>query len=196
VLQEGEFERLGSTRTIKCDVRLVAATNRDLRDMVENREFRSDLYYRLNVFPIRMPPLRDRRDDVPLLIRYFAQKFAVLMKRQIETIPHAAMQACVEYDWPGNVRELQNFVERAVILTRGTALQLPVSELNQPEPEPPAAEPAFSPVTLESAERDHILRTLNETNWIIGGPTGAAARLGMKRTTLQSRMKKLGIRRD
>jgi formate hydrogenlyase transcriptional activator len=197
VLQEGEFERLGSTRTIKCDVRLVAATNRDLREMVENRAFRSDLYYRLNVFPIRVPPLRDRRDDIPLLLRFFAQKFAVLMKRQIETIPQEAMEVCVAYDWPGNVRELQNFVERAVILTRGTSLQLPVSELNLPAPEPPpSSEAGNAPVTLESAERDHIFKTLNETNWIIGGPNGAAARLGMKRTTLQSRMKKLGIRRD
>ena len=190
VLQEKEFERLGGTRTLQVDVRVVAATNRDLAQMVEDRLFRSDLYYRLNVFPIVVPPLRDRTEDIPLLVRYFAQKHARRMDRRIETIPAEEMEALTRYHWPGNVRELENLIERAVILSRGPALHVPL-----PEDRLSGDAPAASPVTLEAAERDHILRALSDTNWVIAGPSGAAARLGMKRTTLQSRMAKLGIAR-
>jgi len=190
VLQEKEFERLGSTRTLHVDVRVVAATNRDLTEMVEERLFRSDLYYRLNVFPITVPPLRDRAEDIPLLVRYFAQKHARRMDRRIETIPTEEMEALTRYHWPGNVRELENLIERAVILSRGPALHVPL-----PEDRLSGEAPAASPVTLEAAEREHILRALRETNWVIAGANGAAARLGMKRTTLQSRMSKLGISR-
>jgi formate hydrogenlyase transcriptional activator len=190
VLQEKEFERLGSTRTLKVDVRVVAATNRDLTQMVEDRIFRSDLYYRLNVFPIVVPPLRERAEDIPLLVRYFAQKHARRMDRRIETIPAEEMEALASYHWPGNVRELENLIERAVILSRGPALHVPL-----PEDRVSGEAAAASPVTLEAAEREHILRTLRDTDWVIAGPHGAAARLGMKRTTLQSRMSKLGISR-
>jgi formate hydrogenlyase transcriptional activator len=190
VLQEQEFERLGGTRTIRVNVRLVAATNRDLGEMVAEKEFRSDLYYRLNVFPLTVPPLRDRPEDVPVLVRYFAQKFARRMNKQIETIPTDAMTALARYPWPGNIRELENLIERAVILSPGSELRLPLSELKSP---PADATPTLS--TLEDAEREHILRALQAARWIIGGPAGAAARLGMKRTTLQSRMQKLGIAR-
>ncbi len=190
VLQEKEFERLGSTRTLHVDVRVVAATNRDLTQMVEDRLFRSDLYYRLNVFPIVVPPLRDRAEDIPLLVRYFAQKHARRMDRRIETIPAEEMEALTRYHWPGNVRELENLIERAVILSRGPALHVPL-----PEDRLSGDAPGASPITLEAAERDHILRALHDTNWVIAGPNGAAARLGMKRTTLQSRMAKLGISR-
>jgi formate hydrogenlyase transcriptional activator len=190
VLQEKEFERLGGTRTQKVDVRVVAATNRDLTQMVDDRLFRSDLYYRLNVFPITVPPLRDRAEDIPLLVRYFAQKHARRMDRRIETIPSEEMEALTRYYWPGNVRELENLIERAVILSRGPALHVPV-----PEDKHSGDEPSASAVTLEAAERGHILHALSETNWVIAGPRGAATRLGMKRTTLQSRMSKLGISR-
>ena len=196
VLQEQEFERLGSTRTTRVDVRLVAATNADLTQKVADNQFRADLYYRLNVFPLTIPPLRERREDIPLLVRYFAQKYARRMKRPIETIPVKAMTALSEYHWPGNVREMENFIERAVILSRGSELQIPVAELKPRNgigtPQPTATN-GFE--TLEHAEREHIVRTLGETKWVIGGPTGAASRLGMKRTTLQSRMRKLGIMR-
>jgi formate hydrogenlyase transcriptional activator len=195
VLQEQEFERLGSTRTIRTNVRLVAATNRNLDEMVANREFRSDLFYRLNVFPIIAPPLRERIEDVPLLVRYFAQKLSRRMNKRIETVPEETMKSMMQYRWPGNIRELENFVERAVILTKGASLNAPVWEL---ELQTNAAEDTQSdskPTTMEAAERDHILATLRTTKWIIAGPKGAAARLGMKRTTLQSRMKKLGISR-
>ncbi|MGO8816002.1 MAG: sigma 54-interacting transcriptional regulator [Terriglobia bacterium] len=188
VLQEKEFEHLGSTRTLHVDVRVVAATNRDLTQMVEDRLFRSDLYYRLNVFPIVVPPLRDRSEDIPLLVRYFAQKHARRMDRHIETIPTEEMEALAMYHWPGNVRELENLIERAVILSRGSVLHVPL-----PEDRLSGDVAAASPVTLEAAERDHILRTLRDTNWVIAGPSGAAVRLGMKRTTLQSRMNKLGV---
>ncbi|HEY2918508.1 MAG TPA: sigma 54-interacting transcriptional regulator, partial [Candidatus Binatia bacterium] len=197
VLQEQEFERLGSAKTVRVDVRLVAATNADLAQKVSANQFRSDLYYRLNVFPIVIPSLRERREDIPLLVRYFAQKYARRMKKPIDTIPVKAMTALTEYHWPGNVRELENFIERAVILSRGAELQIPLSELKQR----PRLDSVFtsatldSVVTLEHAERQHIVRALGETNWVIGGPAGAAARLGMKRTTLQSRMRKLGISR-
>jgi formate hydrogenlyase transcriptional activator len=195
VLQEHEFERLGSTRTLRVDARLVAATNVDLAQKVAQGQFRSDLYYRLNVFPVTVPPLRERREDIPLLARYFAQKYARRMKKPIETIPAKAMNALTEYHWPGNVRELENFIERAVILTRGADLQLPVNELRQRAAAGEAARPAAL-ATLEHAEREHIVRALTESAWVIGGPAGAAARLGMKRTTLQSRMRKLGITRN
>ena len=188
VLQEKDFERLGSTRTQHVDVRVVAATNRDLAQMVEERLFRSDLYYRLNVFPIVVPTLRERAEDVPLLVRYFAQKHARRMDRHIESIPAEEMEALTRYHWPGNVRELENLIERAVILSRGPTLHVPL-----PDERNSGEAPAASPVTLEAAEREHILHTLRDTNWVIAGPSGAAARLGMKRTTLQSRMAKLGI---
>ena len=188
VLQEREFERLGSSRTIRTDARLVAATNRDLSQMVEQREFRADLYYRLNVFPITVPPLRDRREDIPLLVRYFVQQNARRMNKRITSIPADAMEVLTHYAWPGNIRELQNFIERAVIISPGPALQAPVRELKRGGK--PAAGPA---VTLEAAEREAILRALREANGRVGGEQGAAARLGMKRTTLQAKMRKLGI---
>jgi formate hydrogenlyase transcriptional activator len=199
VLQEQEFERLGGTKTIKVDVRLVAATHRDLASMVADRRFREDLYYRLNVFPVMLPPLRDRRDDIPRLIRHFTQQFARRMGRQIETIPSSVMDALVQYPWPGNVRELQNVIERAVILSSGSALHVSPSDL-QPStahaqlPSPKAPAPAAA-VTLADAEREHILCALRETDWVLGGDQGAAARLGIKRSTLQKKMQKLGISR-
>jgi formate hydrogenlyase transcriptional activator len=180
VLQEQEFERLGSARTIRVDVRLIAATNVDLAQRVGENQFRADLYYRLNVFPITVPPLRERREDIPLLVRYFAQKYARRMKKPIETIPSRAMAALTEYSWPGNVRELENFVERAVILSRGLELELPLGELKQ-RSSSHAARSVSGFVTLEHAEKEHILRALSETNWVIGGPGGAAARLGIAR---------------
>jgi formate hydrogenlyase transcriptional activator len=190
VLQEQEFERLGSTRTIRVSVRIVAATNRDLRHMVEEQKFRSDLYYRLNVFPITVPPLRERAEDIPMLVRHFAQKFAQRMKKRIETIPSESMRALQNYAWPGNVRELENFVERAVILSSNSDLFVPIAELKRP-----SSTPNGSVVTLEDAEREHILKALRDAQWTIGGSAGAAAKLGMKRTTLQSKMQKLGITR-
>src|SRR5881296_96476 len=191
VLQEQEFERLGSTKTIRVNVRLLAATNRDLPRMVAAGTFRNDLYYRLNVFPIMLPPLRERPEDIPPLVRYFVQKFARRMNKRIETIPADAMTALSRYAWPGNVRELENAVERAVILTSGPALRVPMSEFRGR-----AVAPSGGVVTLEATERDAILRALHETNWVLGGPQGAAARLGLKRTTLQSRIQKLGIDRS
>jgi formate hydrogenlyase transcriptional activator len=191
VLQEQEFERLGSNRTIRVDVRLVAATNRDLAQMVGDKQFRSDLYYRFNVFPITAPSLRERPEDIPVLVRYFAQKYARLMNRRIETIPAGAMTALAKYHWPGNIRELENLIERSVILSQGPDLHVPLGELKAP-----AAAAPNGAATLEAAEREHILRVLRETNWVIGGSSGAATRLAMKRTTLQSKMRKLGISRD
>jgi formate hydrogenlyase transcriptional activator len=192
-LQEHEFERLGGVRTIKVDVRLVAATNRDLSQMIASREFRSDLYYRLSVFPLSLPPLRERTADIPTLVRYFTQKYAQRMNKRIVTIPSAAIEALASYAWPGNVRELENLMERAVILTRGSSLEIPLAELRA-APETAAPDTATL-VTLEDAERDHIRRVLEQAAGVVGGPNGAAARLGMKRTTLQSKMKKLGISR-
>ena len=188
VLQEQEFERLGSPRTLRVNVRLVAATNRDLARMVADRAFRSDLYYRLNVFPITAPPLRERPEDIPLLVRYFAQRDARRMRKRIETIPTETLTALCHYPWPGNIRELENLIERSVILSQGPDLRVTLGELKAQ-----ATAASDGAVTLEAAERDHILRALREADGVIGGPAGAAARLGMKRTTLQSRMKKLGI---
>jgi formate hydrogenlyase transcriptional activator len=190
VLQEQEFERLGSTKTIRVNIRLIAATNRDLKSMVEANQFRSDLYYRLNVFPITAPPLRERREDIPTLVRYFTQHYAVRMKKNIQTVPTKTLDVLSRYAWPGNIRELENLVERSVILTQGTDLQVPMNEL-QAHDRP--ASTAHS--TLEEAEREQIRRALHEARWVIGGPSGAAARLGVKRTTLQSKMQKLGISR-
>ncbi|HSY63089.1 MAG TPA: sigma 54-interacting transcriptional regulator [Terriglobales bacterium] len=186
-LQEREFERLGSTRTKQVNVRLVAATNRDLEKMMEDREFRSDLYYRLNVFPIRIPPLRERPEDVPLLVRYFTQKYGRRMQKQIESIPAKAMKKLSGWHWPGNIRELENFIERSVILTRGTALQAPIAELGHNGRHASVEGPH------EANERDEIVRILKITNGRVAGPDGAAARMDIKRTTLISRMKKLGI---
>ena len=191
VLQEQEFERLGSTRTIRVNVRVISATNRDLEQLVENREFRSDLYYRINVFPVTVPPLRERAEDIPALVRHFAQKFARRMKKRIETIPAEAMKALQNYSWPGNVRELENFIERAVILTQGPDLSVPIAELKRTQNHTTQS----VPTTLEQAEREHILKALSDAGWVIGGSSGAAAKLGMKRTTLQSKMQKLGISR-
>jgi len=192
VLQEQEFERLGSTRTIRVDVRIIAATNRDLARMVEEQRFRSDLYYRLKVFPMTVPPLRDRVEDIPLLVRHFAQKFSLRMKKHIETIPSEAMKALQAYQWPGNVRELENFIERAVILTQGPDLFVSLAELKGL----PDHTTNAKATTLEQAEREHILKSLRESGWVIGGAAGAAVKLGMKRTTLQSKMHKLGISRS
>ncbi len=188
VLQDQEFERLGGTQTLKVDFRLIAATNRDLADVVRQNEFRSDLYYRLNVFPIRVPPLRERREDIPLLVEHFVQKFSRRMNKQITSIPRKTMDALIGWEWPGNVRELENFVERSVILTQGSVLVSPLSEMG-----PNAVERKFVDETLEATEREHILRALRDSHGQIGGLRGAATRLGLKRTTLQSKIKHLGI---
>jgi formate hydrogenlyase transcriptional activator len=195
VLQEREFERLGSTRTIKVDVRLVAATHRDLEEMVSDRQFRGDLYYRLNVFPIKVSPLRERAEDIPLLVSHFVQHFARRMGRVIETIPTKTMDILVEYAWPGNIRELQNLIERAVILSRGRVLEVPLERLSS---RTIRVQGEGKHQTLEHAEREFILATLKDTKWVLSGPKGAATRLGLNRSTLYFRMKKLGIpgRRD
>jgi formate hydrogenlyase transcriptional activator len=190
VLQEQEFERLGNSKTLKVNVRIIAATNADLSQLVAAKQFRSDLYYRINVFPLRVPSLRDRAEDIPALVRYFAQKYSRSMRKQIRSIPAAAMTALGRYSWPGNIRELENFIERGVILSTGSELNLPIAELTSA----PVADPN-GPIKLADAERDHIMRTLKSTQWIVGGPKGAAACLGMKRTTLQARIRKLGISR-
>jgi formate hydrogenlyase transcriptional activator len=187
VLQEHEIERLGSTRTIRVDFRLIAATNRNLEEMVGKREFRSDLYYRLNVFPVRIPPLRERREDIPPLVVYFTQRFAKRLRKSIESVSRESMDLLCRWSWPGNIRELQNVIERAVILSRGPVLTVSRTEFET------AAAPTSSAVTLEDAEREHILRALADTNWVIGGPRGAAARLGLKRTSLVSTMRRLHI---
>jgi formate hydrogenlyase transcriptional activator len=191
LLQEQEFERLGSTRTIRANFRLVAATNRDLPEMVEKGTFRSDLYYRLNVFPIETPPLRERREDIPLLVWHFVRKFAQGMNKRIETIRQEDMEVLVHCSWPGNVRELQNIVERSVVLTPGTVLHSP--SLSEPICISRNVAPAVR--TLADAERKHILQTLRETDWVIGGPGGAAAQLAVRRTTLLYKMRRLGISR-
>jgi formate hydrogenlyase transcriptional activator len=191
VLQEREFERLGNGRTLRTDTRLIAATNRDLARMVDEHLFRQDLFYRLNVFPIRIPPLRDRREDIPLLVRHFADYFAQRIKKNIKTIPTETMDSLCQYDWPGNIRELQNVIERAVIVSTGPALMVTLTGLKT------RALPAVPQKqdTLEEADRKHILAALEDTKWVLGGPNGAAVRLGMKRATLQYRMQKLGITR-
>jgi DNA-binding NtrC family response regulator len=191
VLQEQEFERLGSTRTLRVDVRLIAATNRDLAQMVGEKQFREDLYFRLNVFPIRIPPLRDRAGDIPPLVRHYVDTYAQRMNKRIETIPEETMAALCRYSWPGNIRELQNLIERAVILTPGNVLQIQISDLQQ-------SNPILSSMagTLEDVERQRILQALRESGAVIGGPRGAAARLGLKRTTLLSKMQRLGITRN
>ncbi len=201
VLQEREFERLGSTRTLRSDARLIAATNRDLTAMVEEQKFRSDLYYRLNVFPVRVPPLRERREDIPLLVRHFVQEFSRRMNRSIETIPSETMSTLVRYDWPGNIRELQNVIERAVIVSNGPVLKVPLDDLRT---RIPPAEPSNGRSTpedagnmrdvLEDAERKQILAALKQAHWVVAGPKGAATLLGMKRSTLQAHMQRLGIR--
>ena len=190
VLQEQEFERLGSSRTIQVNVRVVAATNQDLAAMVRDKQFRADLYYRLNVFPIKLPPLRERRDDIPLLVQHFVQKFAAQMNKQIVNIPNEVNDVLKLHDWPGNVRELQNFIERAVIMTQGGALRPPLEELRQLA----SVNTPTSVRTLAEAERNHILDALRQSRWIVGGQTGAAALLGLSRTTLIYRMKKHGIK--
>ena len=190
VLQEQEFERLGSTRTHQVDVRLVAATNRNLVDMVKRNEFRNDLYYRLNVFPVSLPPLRERREDIPALVTHFVEILSRKMGKQIENIPPDTMSALTSYEWPGNIRELQNFIERSVIVSTGAILRSPLAELKRcPEVL------SMGAITLEDAERDHIRKTLEQTRWVVAGPNGAAARLGIKRSTLYFRMQKLGISR-
>ena len=190
VLQEREFERLGSTRTLRTDARLIAATNRDLRQMVEQRKFREDLFYRLNVFPIYVPALRERPEDIPLLVNHFAQRFARRMNRTIETIPAETMAALTRYPWPGNIRELQNLIERAVIVSRGPVLQIPLHDLDN---RTALRRDNGTDQTLEAAERVHILAILKETRWVLAGSRGAAALLGMNRSTLQFRLNKLGI---
>jgi formate hydrogenlyase transcriptional activator len=193
VIQEREFERLGSTRTLRTDARLIAATNRDLSALVAEQKFREDLFYRLNVFPITVPPLRDRREDIPMLVRHFAQQFARRMKKSIDTIPSETMERLMQYRWPGNIRELQNLIERAVILSSGPTLDVPVTALNGRRIESQARNDDTQ--TLEDADRRHIIAALERSNWVLAGPKGAAARLGVKRSTLQFRMRKLGITR-
>jgi transcriptional regulator with GAF, ATPase, and Fis domain len=189
VLQEGEFEMLGGTLTHKVNVRLVAATNADLRKMVAEKKFREDLYYRINVFPIALPPLRERAGDIPILIRHFVSLYAEQMQKQIEEIPPKVMQALIDYAWPGNVRELQNLMERSVILSPGKVLQVPLEGLVRTL----AVTSKQMPITMEDAEREHIIKTLQHTRGVISGPRGAAVRLGIKRSTLYFRMRRLGI---
>jgi formate hydrogenlyase transcriptional activator len=202
VLQEREFERLGSSRTLRTEARMIAATNRDLEAMVSEQKFRSDLFFRLNVFPVHVPPLRERQGDIPLLVRHFTQQFSRRMNRVIETIPSAAMDALCRYHWPGNIRELQNVIERAVIVSTGPALSVDVADLKFPKPGhvvEKASSSESSPINgalddvLEQSEREQILKALEQTNWVVAGPKGAAARLGIKRSTLQQRIRKLGL---
>jgi formate hydrogenlyase transcriptional activator len=203
VLQEREFERLGSSRTLRTGARLIAATNRDLEAMVAEQKFRSDLFFRLNVFPVHVPPLRERQADIPLLVRHFAQQFSRRMNKVLETIPSATMDALCQYHWPGNIRELQNVVERAVIVSAGPALSIDVSDLKSPKAGATAEKPA-SPKqangtlhgVLEETERQQILKALKQSKWVVAGRNGAAALLGMNRSTLQLRIRKLGISRD
>ena len=188
VLQDGEFERLGSTQTQRANVRLVAATNRDLAKLVAQNQFRRDLYYRLNVFPIPLPPLRDRSGDIPLLVMHFVRIYSERLHKQIEWIPREVMEALVDHSWPGNIRELQNFIERSVILANGNTLRPPIGELR-----PTTEIDSLQPITLQEVERYHICKTLEQSHWVIGGPSGAALRLGLKRSTLYARMQKLRI---
>ncbi len=188
VLQDGEFERLGSTQTQRANVRLVAATNRDLAKLVAQNQFRRDLYYRLNVFPIPLPPLRARSGDIPLLVMHFVRTYSERMHKQIEWIPREVMEALVDHSWPGNIRELQNFIERSVILANGNTLRPPIGEFRKT-----TEIDSLQPITLQEVERHHICKTLEQVHWVIGGPSGAALRLGLKRSTLYARMQKLGI---
>jgi formate hydrogenlyase transcriptional activator len=189
-LQERQFERLGSSQSTRVDARILTATNQDLRTMVRERRFRADLYYRLNVFPIMLPPLREREGDIPLLVGHFVRIFAERQRKSIERVPNDVMRALERYDWPGNIRELQNFIERSVILTKGVELRAPLAELTNQEM------PDNIVCTLADADRAHILATLRKTNWIVGGRNGAAARLGLNRTTLLAKMRKLRISRE
>ena len=202
VLQEREFERLGSSRTLRTDARLIAATNRDLEAMVAEQKFRSDLFFRLNVFPIQVPPLRERHGDIPLLVRHFAQQFSKRMNKTIDTISSATLDALSRYHWPGNIRELQNVIERAVITSTGPVLKVDAADLKISKPSSPAEKSSAQGSTngglrdtLEETERQQILRALKQSNWVVAGPKGAAAKLGMKRSTLQLRMSKLGVSR-
>ncbi len=202
VLQEREFERLGSSRTLRTDARLIAATNRDLEAMVSEQKFRSDLFFRLNVFPVHVPPLRERQGDIPLLVRHFTQQFSRRMNKVMETIPSAAMDALSRYHWPGNIRELQNVIERAVIISSGPVLSVDVTDLKFPKAVPLAEKPAATKSTngalhnvLEETERQQVLQALKQCNWVVAGPHGAAALLEINRSTLQVRMRKLGISR-
>jgi formate hydrogenlyase transcriptional activator len=190
VLQEGEFERLGGTQTLQADVRLIAATHRDLTALVASGQFRSDLYYRLNVFPISVPPLRERQGDIPALVMHYVRSFAESMDKTIVEVPVEAMEVMCQHSWPGNIRELRNFIERSVILSPGRTLCAPLKDLK-----PTTISVAGIPVTLEDAERAHICKTLEQTKWIVGGSRGAAVRLGIKRSTLYFRMRRLGISR-
>jgi transcriptional regulator with GAF, ATPase, and Fis domain len=194
-LQEREIERLGGTRPIQVNVRLIAATNRDLAKMVTEKTFRSDLYYRLKVFPVFSPPLRERTSDIPILVRHFVATHSRRMGKVIESIPDETMQALIRWSWPGNIRELENFLERAVILTNGPVLYVPLAELETEEQENDGDAESENP-TLQAAEREHILKALREARGQIGGDDGAAAKLGLKRTTLNSKIKKLGIERS
>jgi transcriptional regulator with GAF, ATPase, and Fis domain len=189
VLQEQEFERLGSTRSTRVNVRLVAATNRNLQQMVKDKEFRADLYYRLSVFPVSLPPLRDRREDIPALVEHFISRYSERMNKVIEDVPPETMDAMLSYDWPGNIRQLQNFIEHGVIVSEGPVFEPPLTQLVAPQ----ADSLPRNMKTLEGATRDHILQTLEEANWVVGGRHGAAARLGIARTTLLSKMRRLGI---
>jgi formate hydrogenlyase transcriptional activator len=193
-IQEQELERVGGNRTIHVDIRLIAATNRNLKQMVEEGRFRSDLYYRLHVFPLNVPPLRERREDIPLLTRYFVQKHAQRMGRNIETIPTSALDALTRYDWPGNIRELQNVLERSVILTNGSTLHVAMPEFN--EAAAPGSPHSRNSEASQASERERIIKALEEAKGQVGGPNGAAARLDLKRTTLQSRMQKYNIARQ
>jgi len=203
VLQEREFERLGSSRTLRTDARLIAATNRDLEAMVAEQKFRSDLFFRLNVFPVHVPPLRERHGDIPLLVRHFTQQFSRRMNKVMETIPSTTMDALCRYHWPGNIRELQNVIERAVIVSAGPALNVDVGDLKFPKvshPEEKAAAPNSTTNgalhnLLEETERQQVLQALKQCNWVVAGPNGAAALLGINRSTLQVRIRKLGISR-
>jgi formate hydrogenlyase transcriptional activator len=188
-IQEQEFERLGSSHTTRVDARIVAATNQNLGDMSAEGRFRMDLYYRLNVYPIRLPPLRERKDDIPMLVQHFVHAYASRHGKSIARVPDEVMKALVRYNWPGNIRELQNFIERSVIMTSGGELGAPVAELIDRRPSIPGVS------TLADAERAHIISTLRETNWVVGGRDGAAMRLGVLRTTLIAKMRKLGISR-
>ena len=188
VLQEQEFERLGSTRTTRVDVRVVAATNRDLVQMIEEKQFRADLFYRLSVFPIQLPPLRDRREDIPALVRHFVVKYAERMNKIVEEIPSETMDAMLAYDWPGNIRQLQNYVEHGVIISAGSAFEPPLLQLQSRKAGLPS-----SRKTLEDAMREHILQALEQTRWVVGGRHGTAAYLGVARTTLLAKMRRLGI---